>query len=133
SPANPLVGGASSANGLTIALELDGAGLQPTGFGPDYATGITLSLSNTIATFPATANRGARGVYTQVPGSGKWYAEVTVSGTINGNVGVGLVNASWGVTQGTGNLNFTSLLLPSGSTGTGVNFLLGYVSGDTLG
>ena len=62
SPANPLSSGASSTNSLMVSLELSNGALAGKGFSPDQASGVTLSASNSVATFPAVANKGARSI-----------------------------------------------------------------------
>jgi hypothetical protein len=139
SPANPLVIGAGNGNLLMIALELDGTGLTQTGFGPDQAIGVTLTSTNTVATFPlAPSNRhGARSIVTHTPGSGKWYAEVLVGGVIENTVGVGLASANWGINQGPGILYYDWVLVPFGDIAAGglgqVHVSLPYVTGDVIG
>jgi hypothetical protein len=134
SPANPLVGGASNGSTLMLALELDGTTSAGYGFGPDQASGVTLSASNTVATFGSAANLGARSVFTHIPGDGKFYAEVAVGGTLNAAVGVGFAGASWGTNQGDpfarGAVTF---LQPGGAILSGANLGLSYVSGDVIG
>jgi hypothetical protein len=135
-PANPLAAGVSNANPLMIALELDGSGSSGFGFGTDQSTGVTLSSSNTVATFATTASRGARSTVTQVPGTGKWYAEVLVGGTLSNPVAVGLAAASWGVTQAIGQRAYVAWLPQSGTLqGSSSTTALGltYVSGDVVG
>lgn len=137
SPANPLTGGATNGATLMIALELDGAGSPGFGFGLDQASGVTLSASNTVATYSgATASRGARSLATQVSGTGKWYAEVQVGGTINNGIFIGIATANWGVTQGTANASYCYGLSPNGNLqrpGAVTNVSVTYVSGDVIG
>jgi len=137
SPANPLAGGAISSVLLMMALELDGTGSSGFGYSADQAASVTLSASNTVATYPIAASRGARSLVTQVSGTGKWYAEVLVGGTINNTVGIGLATANWSVRLGTGTiLSYIYFLLPTGSwqgpvTTTAIG--LTYAAGDVLG
>jgi len=135
-PANPLAAGASSAVTIMVALELDGASSSGFGYSDDAATGVTLSASNTVATYSTAARQGARSLVTHVSGTGKWYAEVLVGGTINNNVGIGLATADWGVTQGTTQLAYVYFLLPTGSwqgPAAGTSIGLTYASGDVIG
>ena len=133
SPANPLAAGVANNSSLMLALELDGTTAAGFGFSVDQAVGVTLSASNTVATYPgASPNRGAHSVVTHAPGTGKWYAEVLVGGTINNNVGIGFTSANWGVTQGTGTLAYASFLLPTGFVGAS-SLGLTYASGDVIG
>jgi hypothetical protein len=138
-PANPLTTGSANTNSLMIALELDGAGLADFGFGPDQAAGVTLSASNTIATFPATSLKAARSIVTQLSGAGKWYAEILVGGSINTGgtgTGVGISTANWGVTQGTGSAAYVNWLQPNGILqrfGSSSLLNLSYVAGDVIG
>jgi len=139
SPANPLAAGATSNILLMMALELDGAGSSGFGYSADQASGITLSASNTVATFPTAANRGARSLITQVSGTGKWYAEVLVGGTINNTVGIGLASANWSVLLGSITLSWCYFLRPTGTwfgwNGAGTSTAIGltYAAGDVLG
>jgi hypothetical protein len=135
SPANPLSAGATNAVALMLALELDGTGTQGFGFSVDQASGVALSTSNTVATYPGgTANRGARSLVTQVSGAGKWYAEVVVGGTLAGFPGIGIATANVGLTQGpAAGLSYAAYLLSSGITANGVTLGLGYVAGDVIG
>jgi hypothetical protein len=138
SPANPLVGGVGNATSVICGLELDGSGTPDFGWGPDFAPGVTRSLSNTVATFNTTTNIGARSIITRATGSGKYYAEFDIGGTINNGVAVGIASANWGVKQGvvaaataTGYLGF---LYPNGiRSGNASITALTYVSGDTIG
>lgn len=135
-PANPLAAGAINAVSLSLALELDGAGSTGLGFSPDQAAGITLSASNTLATFSSAATKGARSVVTQLAGTGKWYAEFAVGGTLANNVGVGIATANWGTTEGTAAVAYGYFLLPTGAlqASSGTTALgLTYVSGDVIG
>lgn len=135
SPPNPLVGGSAQTNALMIALELDGPGAQGYGFGPlDTPSGVTLSASNTVATFAATANLGARSSFAPTRAYGKFYAEITLGGTLNSGVAVGLNAVDWGTTQGTGtNRAYTYMLLQTGTRLDGTNLGLSFASGDTIG
>jgi len=136
SPANPLAAGAASAVALMLALELDGSGAAGFGFSIDQASGVTLSASNTVASYPSGGNRGARSVITQVPGTGKWYAEMLAAGTINTGFGIGISSPSWGIGQGTAQAVYIYFLLPSGSLqGPAGTTALGltYASGDVIG
>ncbi len=139
SPANPLVGGSSGGNSLTLALELDGASSSGIGYSNDQAAGVTLSVSNTVATCSAAARQGARGIATRIPGaaSGKYYAEVLVGGTINNGVGIGVAFAAWGVTQGCAGARYgITWLYPTGTLQTQTTTIalgLTYVAGDVIG
>jgi len=138
SPANPLVGGATNATSLICALELDGSGTPDFGWGPDFAPGVTLSLSNTLATLSTTANLGARSIITHATGAGKYYAEFDIGGTVNNGTAVGVASVNWGVKQGlvpavtaTGYLGF---LHPTGiRSGNATITALTYGSGDVIG
>jgi hypothetical protein len=137
SPPNPLAAGASNSNGLMIAVELDGASSSGFGFSPDQAASVVLSASNTVATCPAASLKGARSIVTQLPGTGKWYAEVLLGGTLNNGVGVGLASANWGVVQTSFNaLQYVNWLVPTGTlqlfSGNNTTGLT-YASGDVLG
>jgi len=134
-PANPLATGSSSVASLMIALELDGTDTSGYGFSADQAIGVTLSSFNTVATCPAgTANSGARSLVTKVSGTGKWYAEILVGGTLAGLPGIGVGSANVGITQGpTAGLAYAVYLLSSGTTSNGVALGLSYVSGDIIG
>jgi hypothetical protein len=117
-----------------IALELDGTSSPGFGFGPDETSGVTLSVSNTVATFTATANLGARSILTHTSGVGKYYAEITVGGTVNSGVGIGLAGVAWGTGQGTATVwAYVYLLAPGGARTDGANIGLTYVTGDTIG
>lgn len=144
SPANPLAAGASSVVTIMVALELDGASSSGFGYSIDQSSFITLSTSNTVATFPTSlvARKGARSLVTHVSGIGKWYAELLVGGTINNNVGIGLTTANWptdgagGTLGGTVGQAYVYFLLPTGTLqGPGGTTALGltYVSGDVIG
>jgi len=144
SPANPLVGGAINANSLMMALELDGTSAAGFGYSLDQGSGVTLSASNTVATYPGgtTARQGARSVVTKVSGTGKWYAEVIAGGTLNSNVGIGITTANWPTGDagagwaGTTAHSYVSFLLPTGTLqGAAGTTALGltYVSGDVIG
>jgi hypothetical protein len=140
SPANPLATGAVSAVSLMLALELDGTSAAGFGYSLDQSASVTLSSSNTVATMPTQARKGGRSVVTQVSGTGKWYAEVLVGGTINANVGVGLATANYNlnnsVNAGTTAQAYISLLLQTGTlqnTASTTALGLGYVSGDVIG
>lgn len=132
SPANPLVGGGTSAPALMTALELDGTGSSGFGYGIDQSN-TALSLSNTVATITG-ANAGARSILTHLTGDGKLYAEVAVSGTLATGTGIGISSVAWGTNQGsTSNRAYLYLLLPTGSLLSGTSLGLSYVTGDVIG
>lgn len=135
SPANPLVGGTLATASLMIALELDGAASQGFGWGPDSTTGVTLSTTNTLATLTATANQGARSILTHVAGSGKYYAEVDVGGTIHAtNTAVGINSANVPMSNMSVNPGaYPSVLASNGTRTPSVSIGLSFVSGDTIG
>ena len=141
SPANPLASGTINSAALMMALELDGTGTQGFGYSLDQASTVTLSASNTVAAVTTTARQGARSLVTKVSGTGKWYAEVLVGGTINSNVGIGITTANWppgggSSMGGTVAQAYVYFLLPTGSLqGPSATTALGltYVSGDVIG
>lgn len=135
SPANPLVGGSSSGTTLMCALELDGASSPGFGWGPDFASGVTLSASNTTATFTSAVSIGARSILTHLPGDGKFYAEIDVGGTPTTGTCVGILSANCGITQGVPpNMIYQSMLNGAGIRYSGsVNLGLTFGAGDTVG
>jgi hypothetical protein len=137
SPANPLVGGSSNSNSLMVALELDGTS-PGFGFSVDQASGVTLSSSNTIATCSAAFRRGARSIVTQLPGIGKWYAEILLGGpTLAAGAAVGIGSANWATTQATDtSLSYLNWLRPDGVLrlfGSNNTTGLTYATGDVIG
>jgi hypothetical protein len=140
SPPNPLASGSTNSITIMLGVELDGATAAGFGWGQDQSTGITLSLSNTLATSSASANQGARGVITHVNGSGKFYAEVALGGTLNATVAVGLASVNWGVAQGDlsggGSPAYLGMLYQGGGRSGAVTIgggSMSFVSGDTIG
>jgi hypothetical protein len=137
SPPNPLASGSTNSITIMIGLELDGTGAAGFGWGVlDDSAGVTLSLSNTVATCSTSANQGARSVITVVNGTGKYYAEIAVSGTINNLTAVGLASVNWGTAQGftTGGApGFVGFLHPDGGLSSGSSVSITYVSGDIIG
>lgn len=138
SPANPLVGGASNASNLGIALEFDGSTAGPYGYAPDYTSGVTLSgIGNITAAMPNSSS-GARSVVTQsTVGGGKYYAEVAIAGTIInlGAIGVTAACSSLATLNAAGPFNAWmgssgTVTLTGGTTNTSG---IGFASGDVVG
>ncbi len=134
SPANPLATGVVANNALMAALELDGTGAQSFGWGPDFTSGVTLSSSNTIAQFDTGNLRGVRGITTHRSGVGKFYLEISVGGSVNSSVAVGLTSANSPVDDVGLNAAGHRMILASTGVRTGnISTGLSYVSGDTIG
>src|SRR5574337_653002 len=140
SPANPLSGGSSQNNALSVALRYD-SGSTLTGWMTDYSPGITLSSSNDVATHDSVNQIEScrSGVGNTSTAGGLYYAEVKVN-SIGSNCRVGLGAAAFaldnatvlGAEYGTAGLDNTGTIHLPGSPFT-VSIGLSYTSGDTLG
>jgi hypothetical protein len=136
-PANPLVGGASNSTCLMVGLELDGTGTQGYGYSVDQSSGVTLSASNTVATFASTSQQGARSLVTHATGgAGNFYAEIAVSGTtVQTDDAIGIAAVAWNPNQATPTSSYLFALQASGFViGSGnPNIALTWAAGDVIG